>query len=152
MHVHMEYCYEQLRKFEMVDSDGDEEIVLPEMQCIPKDLACALGSAKRSLLETLEKAESDKKMKTQEEKYVKWGPTLSSRPTTRKHGNINIMDKAKAYLQNKNLEIPKSFKGKSFACLDIPDLVSQSDKIDICIGSNEKEKNDILLDMIKSEH
>ncbi|KAE8774375.1 putative pentatricopeptide repeat-containing protein [Hordeum vulgare] len=115
MHVHMEYCYEQLRKFEMVDSDDDEEIVLREMQCLPKDLACALGSAKRSLLETLEKAESDKKMKTQEEKSVIWGPTLSSRPTTRKHGNINIMDKAKAYRQKKNLEIPKSLKESTLA-------------------------------------
>ncbi|KAE8768925.1 hypothetical protein D1007_59542 [Hordeum vulgare] len=110
MSVHMEYCSEQVREFEMVDSDGDEEIVLPEMQCFPKDLACALGSAKRSLLDTLKKVECDKKMKTQEENPVKWRPTLSSRPTTRNHGNINIMDKAKGYLQKNNLEIPKSFK------------------------------------------
>lgn len=34
-----------------------------ELQCLPEDLALALGSAKRSFLESLENAESGKKMK-----------------------------------------------------------------------------------------
>jgi hypothetical protein len=45
--AHMEYCYEQLRNFEMVDSDGEDDVALPEMECLPKDLVHAIGSAKK---------------------------------------------------------------------------------------------------------
>lgn len=33
-----------------------------------------------------------------------------NRPKTRDHGNVKIMDKASAYLEKKNLEIPATFK------------------------------------------
>lgn len=84
----MEYCSEQLSRFEMADSDVEEEVVLPEMQCIPEEIACAIGSVKRSLLETLEKADLEKKMKCNMGAAAKWGLVLSNRHFTRGHGNI----------------------------------------------------------------
>jgi len=107
----MEYCSAQLSKFEMVDSEGGVEIELPEMQCLPVDLAAAIGPVKRSLLESMESAESDKKLKCNSSQSGKWGPVLSTRPVTRQHGNVKIMEKATAYIQKKNLEIPTSFQG-----------------------------------------
>lgn len=135
MSAHMEYCSEQLRKFEMADLDGEEEEnMIDEMQCLPKDLALAIRSVKRSLLESLEKAESEKRMKSTKEPAAKWGLVLSNRPVTRNHGNIKVMDKATAYMQKKNLEIPASFKGKSFATLALDELANQSSQVDLCIG------------------
>lgn len=138
--VHMEYYSEQLSKFEMVYSDGEEENLLPEMQCLPEDLAMALGSVKRSLLESLQKDESEKKLKSIVEPVTKWGLVLSNMPITRNHGNIKIMDKVVAYMKKKNMEIPASFKGKSFANLDYEELANQTTKVDICIGDTTIEQ------------
>ncbi|KAE8771076.1 hypothetical protein D1007_57029 [Hordeum vulgare] len=110
---HMEYCSAQLSKFEMGDSEGEEEINLPEMVCLPEKLATNIGSAKRSLIESLESAEGQKKMKEDLVHVKKWGHVLSTKPTTGQHGNIKIMEKATAYLQKKNLEIPASFPGQT---------------------------------------
>ncbi|KAE8803065.1 hypothetical protein D1007_21086 [Hordeum vulgare] len=113
MFVHMDYWSEQLKNFDMAESDEEEGGNLPEMQCLPDKLIKVIGSTKKSLLDTLEKADSEKKGKFQEGASTKWGPVLSSRPTTRGHGDINIIDKAKAYQKKKNLDIPPSFKGSS---------------------------------------
>ncbi|KAE8767958.1 hypothetical protein D1007_60599 [Hordeum vulgare] len=102
---HMDYCSAQLRKFEMGDSEGEDEITMPEMVCVPEKMASNVGSAKRSLMESLEMAEMDRKLKRDSNKMKKWGHVLSTRPITRQHGNVNIMEKATAYLQKKNLEI-----------------------------------------------
>ncbi|KAE8767974.1 hypothetical protein D1007_60616 [Hordeum vulgare] len=51
---HMDYCSAQLRKIEVADSEGEEEIILPEMVCLPEHIVTSFGSAKRSLLESLE--------------------------------------------------------------------------------------------------
>ena len=61
------------------------------------------------------------------------------------------MDKAAAYMKRKNLEIPTTFKGKSFAILDLDKLASFTAKVDLCIGSNEQEQKDIILDLIDNE-
>ena len=60
----MEHHSEHPSNFEMVYSDGEEENLLLEMQCPPEDLTMALGYVKRSLLESLEKDESEKKLKS----------------------------------------------------------------------------------------
>ncbi|KAE8781373.1 Ent-copalyl diphosphate synthase 1, chloroplastic [Hordeum vulgare] len=99
---HMEYCTAQLRRFEMGDSEGGDEVNLPEMECLPENLAATLGYAKRSLIESMEMAETEKKMKGDSNQSKMWGHVLSTRPTTRQHGNIKIMEKATAYLQKKN--------------------------------------------------
>ncbi|KAE8804464.1 Zinc finger CCCH domain-containing protein 7 [Hordeum vulgare] len=103
-----------------------------EMQCLPDEMIKIFSSTKRSLLDTLEQTESEKKGKFQEESS-KWGPVLSIRPTTRGHGDIGIMDKAKEYQKKKNLEIPKTFKGNSFSCLDKNVLAVYAKKVDVCL-------------------
>ncbi|KAE8803378.1 hypothetical protein D1007_20728 [Hordeum vulgare] len=108
---HMEYCSAQLRKFEMGDSEGEDDVLPPEMVCLPEKLASNIGSTKRSLMESLEMAKMEKKLKGDSFMVKKWGHVLSTRPITRQHGNIKIMEKATAYLQKKNLEIPTSFQG-----------------------------------------
>ncbi|KAE8787382.1 hypothetical protein D1007_38700 [Hordeum vulgare] len=151
MSVHMEYCSEQFKKIDMAEYNEEEGDTLPEMQCLPKELIRAIGSTKRSLLDSLDSVESEKKERLQEGASVKWGPVLTSRPTTRGHGDINIMDKAKAYQKKKNLEIPPSFKGNSFPCLCKDNLMDQAKKIDICIGKDEKEQVDIIEDNIEEK-
>ncbi|KAE8784145.1 hypothetical protein D1007_42317 [Hordeum vulgare] len=151
MYVHMEYCSEQLKNFDMVESDEEEGDTLPEMQCLREELIKGIGSTKRSLLDTLENVDSEKKGRFQEGASAKWGPVLSSRPTTHGHGDINIMDKAKAYQKKKNLKIPPSFKGNSFSCLDNYNLLDQARKLDICIGKDDKEQDVIIDDMIEIE-
>ncbi|KAE8816897.1 hypothetical protein D1007_05447 [Hordeum vulgare] len=79
---HMEYCFAQLRRFEMVDSDGEDEVNLPEMECLPENLAATLGSAKRSLIESMEMAETEKKLKGDSNQSKKWGHVLSTTPKT----------------------------------------------------------------------
>uniref|UniRef100_A0A8I6YER6 DUF4283 domain-containing protein n=1 Tax=Hordeum vulgare subsp. vulgare TaxID=112509 RepID=A0A8I6YER6_HORVV len=110
MSAHLDYCSEQLQKIEMLESDEEEEGVLPEMQCLPKEMTTILGSTKRSLLDTLEK-EAGLKKKKNSNKEGKWGPVLNNKPNTRGHGGVKIMDKAAAYMLKKNLEVPKTYKG-----------------------------------------
>uniref|UniRef100_A0A8I7BB88 Uncharacterized protein n=1 Tax=Hordeum vulgare subsp. vulgare TaxID=112509 RepID=A0A8I7BB88_HORVV len=111
MSVHLDYCSEQLRKIDMMESNEEEEDVMPEMQCLAKEICTVLGSTKRSLLDTLEK-EAGQKKKINAGKDGRWGPVLSNKPWTREHGGgVKIMDKAAAYMQKKNLEIPANFKG-----------------------------------------
>ena len=49
------------------------------------------------------------------------------------------------------MEIPATFKGKSFATLDPNELASHTAKFDLCIGNNEGERNNIILDLIDRE-
>ena len=63
MSAHLEYCSEQLSRFEMVETDEEDEELVDEMHCLPKDLALAMGSVKRFLLETLDSVESVQKKK-----------------------------------------------------------------------------------------
>ncbi|KAE8772515.1 hypothetical protein D1007_55474 [Hordeum vulgare] len=97
MSVHLDYCSEQLRKFDMLESDEEEEDVMLEMQCLAKEISTALSSTKRSLLDTLEK-EAGQKKKINTSKEGRWGPILNNKPRTREHGGIKVMDKAAAYM------------------------------------------------------
>ncbi|KAE8770796.1 hypothetical protein D1007_57392 [Hordeum vulgare] len=60
---HMEYYYAQLKRFEMVDSEGEDEVNLPQMECLLENLAATLGSAKRSLIKSMEMTETQNKLK-----------------------------------------------------------------------------------------
>ncbi|KAE8810465.1 hypothetical protein D1007_12673 [Hordeum vulgare] len=68
---HMDYCSSQLRKIEMNDSDGEEDILMPEMVCLPEEMEVGIGSAKRSLLESLDMVEMEKKRKSESNKMKK---------------------------------------------------------------------------------
>nr|XP_045089940.1 uncharacterized protein LOC109758532 isoform X2 [Aegilops tauschii subsp. strangulata] len=109
--AHLEYYFEQLNKFDMEETDGEEEDMETKLQCLPEDLAMAIGSVKRSLIESMDNAESEKKKKLNTETKTAWGPVLTNRLKTRGHVNVKIMDKANAYLLKKNLEVPTTFKG-----------------------------------------
>lgn len=135
----------------MIESDEEEDNVMDDLQCLPKDLATAMGSVKRSLLETLERVDTVQKKKPNVRSSPPWGPVLINKPTTRNHGNIKIMDKATAYMQKKNLEIPATFKGKSFAVLEPDELANTTTQVDLCVGNNIQEQNDIILHLINSE-
>ncbi|XBI87887.1 hypothetical protein VPH35_025909 [Triticum aestivum] len=151
MSVHMDYCSKQLNKFEMEETDGEEEDMKTKLQCLPEDLAMAISSVKRSLIESMDNAESEKKKKLNTEKNTVWGPVLINRPKTRDHGNVKIMEKAIAYLLKKNLEIPTTFNGKSFANLDNEVLASHTAMVDICVCDSTKECDDIIADLVARE-
>lgn len=102
----------------------------------------------------MEEMSSPKKSKTEKPKPAeksKWGPVLIQKPNTRGNGKISIMEKAAAYKMRKNLEIPPSFKGNSFAVLNPDILVSQASKMDIAIGNDKTECMQIVDNIVENE-
>ena len=81
----------------------------------------------------------------------KWGPVIAPRPSTRVHNRQNIMDKAVAYKMKKNLEIPTTSKSKSFTTDSSSTLEAYASVVDINIGDIDKEKNQIINDIIRDE-
>lgn len=70
---------------------------------------CAqLASVKRNLLPVLNQATVDVHKKKQQ-----WGPVVAARRSSRNHGNISVLEKAKEYKKKKNLEVPTRFKGEN---------------------------------------
>ena len=76
---------------------------------------------------------------------------LAQKPQTRGHGHVNIMQKAADYKRKKNLEVPHTFKGNSFALLDPDILVVHSEKINLKIGNDACSKHVIIDDLIADE-
>ncbi|KAE8778783.1 hypothetical protein D1007_48288 [Hordeum vulgare] len=122
------------------------------MVCLPLEVATKIGSVKRSLIERMVETEKSNVKKGYPTLNRKWGPVLATRPVTRQHGNVKIMEKAAAYLKKKNLEIPASFQGKSFVSIDTDLLAAQVSSIDIIIGDNCDEHEDIVQDLIPREN
>ncbi|KAE8782546.1 hypothetical protein D1007_44216 [Hordeum vulgare] len=148
---HMEYCSTQLRRFEMVDSEGEDEVNLQEMECLPENLAATLGSAKRFLIESMHTAETGKKLKGAQINLRSGG--LCSLPD-QLQDNMGISKswrKQLLILQKKNLEIPASFQGKSFVTANAELLADQVIKIDLCMGDSSVEQNDIIRDLVLRE-
>jgi hypothetical protein len=76
-------------------------------------------------------------------KRKKWGPVQAARQSKRNIGKGDIMERARQYKMKQNLEIPKAFKGNSFAVLDTCTLSDTSNMVDVTIGNNvDEEKND----------
>ncbi|KAE8770811.1 hypothetical protein D1007_57372 [Hordeum vulgare] len=147
--AHLEYYCEQVSRFELAESDEEEVEMNPESQCLSDDVITVVGSVKRSLFENLEKeAKNKKKLNT---RTKTWGPIIANRPKTRNHGDVKIMNKACAYKQKKNLEIPSNFKGKSFANIAPIIIAALINKMDLCIGKNDVEQAKIIQDMIYEE-
>lgn len=146
----MEYCSEQLSKFDIQETNGEEEDMETELQCLPEDLAMAISSVKRSLIDSMDNAESEKKKKLNIKDKTAWGHVLINRPRTRDHGSIKITDKANAYLL-KNLEVPTTFKGKSFVVLNNEVLASHTSMVGLRVGDNSNECDDIITDLVARE-
>jgi hypothetical protein len=70
---------------------------------------------------------------------------------TRFHGELNGIEKAKEYLKRKNLEIPPSFKGNSFAILPSDNLLALANGVDISIGRDATSGNVIINDLVEKE-
>lgn len=87
----------------------------------------------------------------QPSKSTKWGSIISHKPLTRNHGGVNIIEKATAYKRKQNLEVPPTFKGKSFSSLDPNLLVDQATKINISIGGDDDNRNKIINDLVDDE-
>lgn len=128
----MEYCEDLLRSMDIYDSEN-EEPKEEELGVLPPEAVQILQSEtwRRSLLESHNQTQSEE---TIHEKKLRWGPVLAQRPATRGHGNVNIMEKTAAYKRKKNLEIPQTFKGKSFSTMDKSILTNQMSQMNLMIG------------------
>lgn len=76
---------------------------------------------------------------------------LAQKHCTRIHGHVNTMEKAAAYKMKKNLEIPRTFKGKSFSTIDPTALYEQASKVNVLFGGDETNKFAIIEDLITRE-
>jgi hypothetical protein len=144
------------------DSD-EEELGLGDsaedthLTCLDKEVCDNLSGAKRTLLPFLDEVSGKEDisnlpiMVVQKPKKQKWGPVVAMRKSSRNHGGVNILDKAKEYQKKKNLEIPPYFKGNSFAVLDHDHLGDISDEVDIVIGGNNVDKHEIVQLLIDKE-
>ena len=138
-----------LKSIDCSDSE-DEKTAKEEMITLPVDVVEMIKSSslKRSLLSSL-----DEVMEVGKNKHTKtkWGPILTQKPQTRGHGNVNIMQKAVEYKRKKNLEVPHTYKGNSFAILDPDLLANHTDKINLKMGSDVCSKHVIIDDLIADE-
>lgn len=81
----------------------------------------------------------------------KSGPVVIQRPSTRFKGRENIIAKAAAYKMKQNLEIPPTFKSKSFNELPISTLQNHACAANIQIGTDSCECNQIIEKMIDTK-
>ena len=144
----MNYCEDLLRSVDMHDSE--DEGIEGELGVLPPEAVQILQSEtwKRSLLESLSQAKNGEAV---QENKSRGGPIVATRPATRGHGNINIMEKAAAYKRKKNLEIPPTFKGKSFSTMDKNILANQMSQMNFVIRGDDNQKNLTIDEMIEVE-
>ena len=151
----MSYCLDLLKSLDMSVPEDDKSEEEVDVGVLSPDTIQKLQSTclKRSLLETLNQAQSGGK---KEDKYSKWGPVLDQKYGTRLIGYVNMIEKATNYKMKKNLVIPQTFKGKSFPTVSPVHLATQANQVHLTISSNidtmyeiiEEQKNALLLLMI----
>jgi hypothetical protein len=141
----------------MEDSDNGsvrsekEEAEDEDLVCLDADVCNKLSGVKKTLLPFLDEASDGMKRMLDNKKKDKWGPVIATRRSSRNHGDVNVMEKAKEYQRRKNLDVPPYFKGNSFAVLQNDSLVSASDAVDIVIGQNDSQQNEIINLLIDKE-
>jgi hypothetical protein len=89
---------------------------------------------------------------TKKTKRNDWGPIQAARQSKRNLGKGDMMERAKQYKMRQNLEIPKTFKGNSFAVLSSQTLAATSNSIDVVIGDNIDENAKIISELVNKEH
>jgi hypothetical protein len=89
---------------------------------------------------------------TKKTKRNDWGPIQAARQSKRNLGKGDMMERAKQYKMRQNLEIPKTFKGNSFAVLSSQTLAATSNSIDVVIGDNIDENAKIISELVNIEH
>ncbi|KAE8793752.1 hypothetical protein D1007_31587 [Hordeum vulgare] len=143
-----EYCGSLLKSVDMVDSedemDPNEDVIL---ETLPYEAVQMLqfSRLKRSLLDSLDQPQEVPS------KNLKWRPVMVSKYSTRRHDNVNIMEKVVAYKMKKNLEIPITYKGKSFPSNDPNILIDHVSKLDFVMGGDNSSRLDIIEDLIFRE-
>jgi hypothetical protein len=153
--VNLAYCSQILQSME--DSDNGsvrsekEEAEDEDLVCLDADVCNKLSGVKKTLLPFLDEASDGMKRMLDNKKKDKWGPVIATRRSSRNHGDVNVMEKAKEYQRRKNLDVPPYFKGNSFAVLQNDSLVSASDAVDIVIGQNDSQQNEIINLLIDKE-
>ncbi|KAE8808095.1 hypothetical protein D1007_15523 [Hordeum vulgare] len=106
-----EYCESLFKSVDKVDCEDEmdpkEDVMLGTL---PSETVQMLqfSSLKRSLLDFVNEAQEVPS------KNPKWGSVMASKYTTRGHDNMNIMERNVAYKMKRSLEIPITYKGKSF--------------------------------------
>jgi hypothetical protein len=123
--VNLAYCSQILQNMDAKDSDNEsarsekEEARDEILDCLGDDVCNKLSGIKWTLLPFLDKAFDGVKGNLDKnivmKKKNKWGPMIATRRSSRNHGNVNVLEKAKEY-KKKNLEIPQYFNA-SFECL-----------------------------------
>lgn len=63
----------------------------------------------------------------------------------------NIIEKAAAYKMRKNLEVPATFKSKSFNNESVDALEAYASAVDLKIGMSDEDRSNIISDIIRSE-
>jgi hypothetical protein len=153
--VNLAYCSQILQSME--DSDNGsvrskkEEAADEDLVCLDAYVCNKLSGVKKTLLPFLDEASDGMKRMLDNKKKDKWGPVIATRRSSRNHGDVNVMEKAKEYERRKNLDVPPYFKGNSFAVLQNDSLVSASDVVDIMIGHNDSQHNEIINLLIDKE-
>ncbi|KAM0863499.1 hypothetical protein ACQ4PT_044549 [Festuca glaucescens] len=111
------YCASVLKDNCDAGSDNDSEDELVDVEdgvTLAPEICEQVISTKRSLFPSLEQVDTPVAT-TKNVKKSKWGPVVAPRMSTRNHGAINVLEKAKEYQKRKNLEVPPRFKGKKLA-------------------------------------
>ncbi|KAM0901195.1 hypothetical protein ACQ4PT_020150 [Festuca glaucescens] len=107
MSASLAYCsgvLQDLDDTELINSSDDEE-GSEDMDVLKPEVCAQLASVKRNLLPVLNQATVDVHKKKQQ-----WGPVVVARRSSRNHGNMSVLEKAKEYKKKKNLEVPTRFK------------------------------------------
>ncbi|KAM0833656.1 hypothetical protein ACQ4PT_064127 [Festuca glaucescens] len=153
------YCSQVMEYFNATHSEDedsvDEDAV--DKDVLPQEMIDKFGSIRKNLFPVLEElakgaGKSMVKESTRIQSKAKWGPVLkTTRMNTRFHGELNVIEKAKEYQKRKNLEIPPSFKGNSFAILPTDNLLALANGVDISIGRDAASGNVIVHDLVEKE-
>ncbi|KAM0886941.1 hypothetical protein ACQ4PT_029370 [Festuca glaucescens] len=138
-----------------IESDKEDD----QMETLAREVVDRIGSSRKNLLPVLEQmaASSEKSVIIPDNTKAKckkqaWGPVVAtSKMATRNHGGQNVIEKAKEYQKHKNLEVPPSFKGNSFALLHSDVLNGMSRQVNIKIGNDTCDSTFVINELIDNE-
>jgi hypothetical protein len=153
--VNLTYCSDMIKEIDDDGSEADSEdkfLDAEDNMTLAPEICNQIFSAKRNLLPSLDLVNTPvvPHIPTLPVK-PKWGPVVAPRMSTRNHGAVNIMEKAKEYQKRKNLEVPTRGKGNSFAVLSNNILGDMAESVDIVIGDSEIARDHIIDSMVEEE-
>ena len=145
MSIQKAYCSDKLEELDNSESDTASEAAESEEEMDTFEAPVVSGLKMMGLVEKMDLCNEKPATKK------KWGPMIAPRPSTRVHSRQNIMETAGAYKMKKNLKIPATFKSKSFTTESLSNLEAYASAVNIMIGDNEKERTQLIKDIIRDE-